>query len=118
MERSTRGRPSTRLRGRALTAARNVNLDARAPSGGEQTMQARVLRFLITLVVGLSSTASAQTGSSSIAGVARDQTGAALPGVTVEASSPALIEKVKSTVTNEAGEYEIVDLRAGMYNVA
>ena len=39
--------------------------------------------------------------------------GAVLPGVTVEASSPALIEKVKSATTNEAGQYRIVDLRPG-----
>jgi hypothetical protein len=52
---------------------------------------------------------------SAIAGVVKDSTGAVLPGVTVEASSPALIEKVKSAATNEAGQYRIVDLRPGTY---
>jgi len=54
---------------------------------------------------------------SAIAGVVKDTTGAVLPGVTVEASSPALIEKTKSAVTNEAGQYRVVDLRPGIYTV-
>ena len=40
-----------------------------------------------------------------------------LPGVTVEASSPALIEKVRAATTNEAGQYRVVDLRPGTYTV-
>jgi len=55
---------------------------------------------------------------SAIAGVVRDSSGAVLPGVTVEASSPALIEKVKSATTNETGQYRIVDLRPGAYTVS
>ena len=54
---------------------------------------------------------------SAIAGVVRDATGAVLPGVTVEVASPALIEKVKSTVTDPAGQYRVVDLRPGTYSV-
>src|SRR5207248_11213771 len=54
---------------------------------------------------------------SAIAGVVKDTTGAVLPGVTVEASSPVLIEKIKTTTTNEAGQYRIVDLRPGTYKV-
>lgn len=61
---------------------------------------------------------SAALAQSAIAGVVRDSSGAVLPGVTVEASSPALIEKVKSATTNEAGQYRIVDLRPGVYTVA
>ena len=53
--------------------------------------------------------------SSSIAGVVRDETGAVLPGVTVEAASPALIERVRSAVTDGQGRYEVVDLRPGLY---
>src|SRR5688572_19921808 len=52
-----------------------------------------------------------------IAGVVRDATGAVLPGVTVEASSPALIEKVRLVTTDAAGQYRIVDLRPGVYSV-
>jgi len=55
---------------------------------------------------------------SSITGVVRDTSGAVLPGVTVEASSPALIEKVRSTVTDAQGRYRIVDLRPGTYSVS
>ena len=58
----------------------------------------------------------AQTGAA-IAGSVRDETGASVPGVTVEASSPALIEKVRSVVTDDAGLYRIVDLRPGIYSV-
>jgi hypothetical protein len=54
----------------------------------------------------------------SIAGVVRDTSGAVLPGVTVEAASPALIEKVRSVVTDGTGQYKIVDLRPGAYSVA
>jgi hypothetical protein len=49
----------------------------------------------------------------SIVGIARDASGAVLPGVTVEASSPALIEKTRSVVTNGVGQYSIQDLRPG-----
>src|SRR3989441_11633006 len=53
----------------------------------------------------------------SMTGVARDTSGAVLPGVSVEASSPALIEKVRSVTTNEAGQYRIENLRPGVYTV-
>src|SRR5438128_2386676 len=52
-----------------------------------------------------------------IAGSVKDSTGAILPGVTVEASSPVLIEKSRSVVTDGAGEYKIVELRPGTYSV-
>jgi hypothetical protein len=54
----------------------------------------------------------------SISGVVKDASGAVLPGVTVEASSPALIEKVRSVVTDDTGQYRIVDLRPGSYQVS
>jgi hypothetical protein len=53
----------------------------------------------------------------SIAGVVRDASGAVLPGVTVEAASPALIEKVRTVVTDGGGQYRIIDLRPGSYVV-
>jgi hypothetical protein len=58
---------------------------------------------------------SVSTGS--ITGVVRDATGAVLPGVTVEAASPALIEKVRSAVSDSSGVYRITDLRPGTYSV-
>ena len=59
----------------------------------------------------------AQQAAGSIGGIVRDATGAVLPGVTVEAASPALIEKLRSVVTDAQGRYLIVDLRPGMYSV-
>jgi hypothetical protein len=53
-----------------------------------------------------------------LAGVVKDASGAVLPGVTVEASSPALIEKVRSAVTEGSGQYRITDLAPGAYSVA
>jgi hypothetical protein len=59
----------------------------------------------------------AQASTGSIAGVVRDTSGAFLPGVTVEAASPALLEKVRTVVTDGAGAYRIVELRPGTYTV-
>src|SRR5262245_65694478 len=55
------------------------------------------------------------TSSATIVGVVTDASGAVLPGVTVEASSPVLIEKVRSAVTDERGEFRIVELVPGTY---
>ena len=79
-------------------------------------MRALVCRaFLVfVLVVGASAPALAQ---SAIAGVVKDSSGAVLPGVTVEASSPAIIEGSKSAVTDGNGRYQIVELRPGVYAV-
>ena len=52
-----------------------------------------------------------------ISGVVRDASGAVLPGVTVEAASPALIEKVRTAVTDGTGQYAIENLRPGLYTV-
>jgi len=53
----------------------------------------------------------------SIVGVVRDSSGAVLPGVTVEAASPVLIEKVRTAVTDGNGRFQLVDLRPGAYTV-
>ena len=53
-----------------------------------------------------------------IAGVVKDASGAILPGVTVEATSPALIEKVRTAVTDGTGQYRIENLRPGTYTVS
>ncbi len=60
-------------------------------------------------------TASAQS-SSTIVGTVRDASGAAVPGVTVEVASPALIERHKIAVTGPDGTYQVVDLRPGIYS--
>jgi len=54
---------------------------------------------------------------SAIGGTVKDATGAVLPGVTVEAASPVLIEKTKTVVTDAEGNYKIVDLRPATYIV-
>ena len=54
---------------------------------------------------------------STIAGVVKDPSGAVMPGVTVEAASPALIERVRSVATDDRGAYQIVDLRPGLYTI-
>jgi hypothetical protein len=54
---------------------------------------------------------------SEIAGVVKDASGSVLPGVTVEAASPALIEKTRAAVTDGGGNYRIISLRPGIYTV-
>ncbi|MBI2149494.1 MAG: TonB-dependent receptor [Acidobacteria bacterium] len=82
-------------------------------------MKELVLRFvkailvLVALVV-IPATALAQA---SIVGNVKDSSGAVIPGVAVEASSPVLIEKTRSALTNESGQYTIENLRPGSYTV-
>jgi hypothetical protein len=57
------------------------------------------------------------SAQSAIAGVVKDTTGAVMPGVTIEVASPALIEKVRSVVSDGQGQYKIVDLRPGVYSI-
>jgi Carboxypeptidase regulatory-like domain len=70
---------------------------------------------LIVLAAGLLPAIASAQGA--ITGVVRDTSGAILPGVTIEASSPALIERVRSAVTDSSGQYRIEDLRPGSYVV-
>jgi hypothetical protein len=76
----------------------------------------RSLKILFALVwlLGVPTLARAQA---SIAGVVRDSSGAVIPGVTVEAASDVLIEKVRVAVSDGTGQYRIVDLRPGTYVV-
>src|SRR6188472_2940940 len=69
---------------------------------------------VVTLLVLTPALAFAQA---SVAGVVRDASGAVLPGVTIEVSSPALIEKTRTVVSGADGQYRIVDLRPGVYTV-
>src|SRR5688500_13235601 len=77
----------------------------------------RCLVAVATVLAGVMWTSSAYA-QSAIAGTVRDTSGAVLPGVTVEATSPALIEKMRVTTTDTAGQYRVVDLRPGTYSVA
>lgn len=74
----------------------------------------RIAIAALTLVVLLPALSFAQA---SITGLVRDSSGAVLPGVTVEASSPALIEKVRVATTDGNGRYSITELRPGPYKV-
>jgi hypothetical protein len=79
-------------------------------------MRSLTVRVLVLLTLVLTPViASAQT--SAISGTVRDASGGVLPGVTVEVSSPALIEKTRSTVTGGSGTYSILALRPGVYSV-
>src|SRR5688572_247050 len=81
----------------------------------------RLLSLALVLVCGFGiwcTNASAQGAvQASIAGVVRDTSGAVLPGVTVEASSPVLIEKSRTAVSDDTGRYRIIALNAGSYTV-
>ncbi len=77
----------------------------------------RVLGVFITALGLIGAATPAWAQLSGIAGVVRDTSGAVLPGVTVEASSEALIEKTRSATTDASGQYRIVDLRPGVYSV-
>ncbi len=70
---------------------------------------------VFTVLVGAASAQNVASGI--IAGVVQDPSDAVLPGVTVEVASPALIERVRATITNERGLYRIIDLRTGTYTV-
>jgi hypothetical protein len=75
----------------------------------------RVRSFVIgAVLILMPAAASAQAA---LAGVVTDPSGAVIPGVTVEAASAALIEKVRSAVSDSAGQYRIIDLPPGTYTV-
>jgi hypothetical protein len=78
------------------------------------TRSAAVLAAVLLVLVFFPAVTLAQ---GAITGVVRDASGGVLPGVTVEAASPVLIEKVRSVTTDATGQYRVVDLRPGAYSV-
>jgi hypothetical protein len=78
----------------------------------------RLVRSLGVAVISLALWPALASAQSAIAGAVKDTSGALLPGVTVEASSPVLIEKVRAVQTDGQGRYTIVDLRPGVYTVS
>jgi hypothetical protein len=80
---------------------------------------ARVSRFAVALSLCCLGVLipSISSGQATLAGVVKDSTGAVLPGVTVDTSSPALIEKLRTATTDSTGQYQIVDLRPGTYSL-
>src|SRR4051794_617993 len=95
-----------------------VSTSSRVRDGGSQMLRrvTAVVAILGAFCLFSAAHVSAQ-GAGGIAGVVRDTSGAVLPGVTVEASSPSLIEKVRLVVTDAEGQYKIIDLRPGTYTV-
>jgi len=77
----------------------------------------RVLRWLLFVAFSVLVLPASAHAQATITGVVKDASGAVLPGVVVEASSPVLIEKVRTAVTDSSGQYRIVDLRPGTYTV-
>src|ERR1051326_1760999 len=80
-------------------------------------MRSQLLRSLVISALAAVLAPAVASAQSTIAGVVKDASGAVLPGVTVEAASPVLIEKTRSVVTNGEGRYAIVDIRPGTYTV-
>ena len=83
----------------------------------ERSSKALAFGVAVLCYLSLGASAWAQQASG-IAGVVRDTSGLAMPGVTVEAASPALIEKVRTVTTDGEGRYSVVDLRPGTYTIS
>ena len=77
----------------------------------------RFVPLVVAVLFGVLLLPDAASAQSSIAGVVKDASGAVLPGVQVDASSPVLIEQTRGVVTDSQGVYRIVDLRPGTYTV-
>src|SRR5215813_14260664 len=76
--------------------------------------KAALFVFLLLLAVPVLGRAQ---GLGTVAGVVKDASGAVLPGVNVEVASPALIEKTRTAITNESGQYTVINLPPGTYTV-
>jgi Carboxypeptidase regulatory-like domain len=75
------------------------------------------LVHVLGVVAGVAGVPASALAQASIAGFVKDTSGGALAGVTVQASSPALIERVRSVVTDDTGQYAIVNLPPGRFVV-
>src|SRR3954463_3534019 len=88
---------------------------------GSTRWRLAMLRFVkaigVLVLLLLLPTAAFAQAQATIVGTVKDASGAVLPGVTVEASSPALIEKTRTVVTGGSGQYSIENLRPGTYTV-
>jgi len=88
---------------------------SRLVSLSRQVVSAAALTMVLALLPSVLLAQAIESGA--IAGAVKDSSGAVLPGVTVEASSPALIEKVRTVLSDGQGLYKIIDLRPGTYTV-
>ena len=108
------------MNGRGLPAPVFSGINHQQPTTNDQPndpIQMNILRAIVLAAMSFVLLPAIALAQASIEGVVRDPSGAVLPGVTVEAASPALIEKVRSVVTDGTGQYKIIDLRPGTYSV-
>src|SRR6185503_9630408 len=70
---------------------------------------------VVAVIAGMLLLPSLASAQATIAGVVRDASAAVLPGVSVEAASPVLIETSRTVVTDGTGQYRITDLPPGTY---
>src|SRR6187431_1039847 len=92
----------------------------RAQRGSPLLQEVRMKRVLIrgaAALLLLAVSPMAAFAQATISGIVKDTSGAVLPGVTVEAASPVLIEKTRSTVTDGSGAYQIINLQPGTYEI-
>src|SRR5688572_1686583 len=89
----------------------------RGMSGNQGGVMFFSRRIVLVGLIGALAAPAAAFAQGAFAGLVKDGSGAVLPGVTVEARSPALIEGVRSAVSDGAGQYRIVDLRPGVYTL-
>src|SRR5499426_426742 len=98
-----------------------MNRNVRTFLGRESGMRrSRRISFAIAVFVSvlcLTGLTSKSLAQSTLTGVVKDESGAVLPGVTIEAGSPALIERARTVVSDESGTYKIIDLRPGSYTL-
>ena len=87
------------------------------PVDGEWPIMKLFTWLTMAMLAGVILAPTSAEAQASIAGLVRDTSGAVLPGVTVEASSPALIEKTRTVVTDGTGQYKIEQLRPGLYAI-
>jgi len=101
-----------RGRGRAVVSVPNT-VDCE-----DLTMRRQTCTWMVAFGLPLLARVAGAQSTGSIAGTVKDASGAVMPGVTVEAASPALIEKVRVVITDSDGQYKLVDLRPGTYAVS
>ncbi len=82
-----------------------------------RSRRALVLIWAVLMVMGVLAPPALAQQAAAISGVVRDAEGLAVPGVTVEAASPALIEQTRTVFSDGEGRYTVVDLRPGTYSV-
>jgi hypothetical protein len=101
-----------------MTTSTTPGINRSTPREPDGNAAARACgRVLILLVLVFCGTVASAVAQSAIAGLVKDTSGGVLPGVAVEASSPALIEGARTAVSDSNGQYKIVDLRPGEYTV-